>query len=320
MGKIKKSNNRTITSRTGYILIVLAIIHIVLGCTAYNSVSKKTKNVARGFKALDKDLNKKVALAYYSNQTVFSDRNLETNFHENLIETIGSLCPRIFILPAAEIGIADYFNDIQRQNNGGIDNLELVKRGRLHGLNAILMVSLTGVVDFEEEKGIWRFKDTHYYFRVQMIVGVFDTETGTKLLDEVVKRMVEVDEYDLELLRSQNRIDAFIIEDAFEDVADAMGEKICDVLSAQPWKGYIVSIKGDKINISSGIETGLVPGKVLEVFYSTKTIEGANGRRFFIPGKKIGEVEITTVYEDSAEAAIISNNGIQAGSLVKVKP
>jgi hypothetical protein len=153
-----------------------------------------------------------------------------------------------------------------------------------------------------------------------MSVNMFDTETGTKLLHNVIKRNVEVDEYDLEMFRRKNTIDAFILEDAFEDVASTLGEQICDVLTVQPWKGYIVSIAGDKITISSGIESGLVPGKMLEVFNSSNTIKGANGLRFFTHGKKTGEAQITNVYDDSSEAVVIFDNGIEDGSLVKAKP
>lgn len=320
MGKIIEYDCRNAISWTGYLLILFALVYFVLGCSAYNNVTKKTKNVARGFKALDKDLNKKVAIAYYSSQTVFSYGTPEIHFQENLGETITSLCPQISILPAAKIGIPGDIKDIQSPGKGEIDTLKLAKRGRLHGLNAILIVTLTGVNPFEEEKGIWWFRDTHYFFHVQMSVNMFDTETGTKLLHKVIKRNVEVDEYDLEMLRSKNRIEAFILEDAFEDIADTVGEKICDALTVQPWKGYIVSIAGDKITISSGIESGLVPGRMLEVFDSTNTIKGANGLRFFIHGKKTGEVQITTVYDDSSEAVVISDNGIEEGSLVKVKP
>ena len=62
---------------------------------------------------------------------------------------------------------------------------------------------------------------------------------------------------------------------------------------------------------------GLKPGDILDVYYSGKTIEGAEGRLFFIPGLKTGEIKITTVHPDRAEAVLFSGNAIQAGSSVK---
>lgn len=59
---------------------------------------------------------------------------------------------------------------------------------------------------------------------------------------------------------------------------------------------------------------------ILEVFDSTRVVEGLGEERFFMPGKKLGEIRITDVYPDKSEAVITTGDrDIQTGSVVKIK-
>jgi hypothetical protein len=48
-------------------------------------------------------------------------------------------------------------------------------------------------------------------------------------------------------------------------------------------------------------------------------MEGVGGQRFFIPGLKIGIIEIVTISEDRLEAKLVSGKGIKKGSTVRRK-
>ena len=98
-----------------------------------------------------------------------------------------------------------------------------------------------------------------------------------------------------------------------------ISEKICDKISDQPWKGFIISISGTKVVISSGRDTGIIPGDILEVYASANTIVGLNGRKFFLPGLKSGEIKITAIYPRRSEAIIISGDNIREGSTVEYR-
>jgi hypothetical protein len=303
-----------------YVFFTLfAFITFVSGCTIFTGVSRKTKNITRGFKERDEDMKKMIGMAPFNNRTRFSDPNLETNFSETLVEDIESSCSGVHILHSRAVGYPPFLGDLPKQGQGVIDNLELAKEGRPFGLNAILTIAFTGINDFEEEKGFWWFKDTHYFIRVQIRVEMYDTETGTKLLDEIINRDIEVELFDIELLKKQKRFDVFLLEEAYEYFASTIAEKVCDALIVQPWKGYIVSVAGNKIILSSGETSGLALEQVLEVFDSSEIIQGADGHRFFMPGPKTGEIKITAVYEDSAEAVLGIDSVVQVGNLVKTK-
>lgn len=289
------------------------------GCTLFESVGRKTMNIAHGFKGRDKDMIKLVGMAPFDNRTDHSDQNLETNFLETLIETAESLCSGLHILYSDRIGYPGFLDSLPKQADGRIDNLELAKEGRKFGLNSIATIALTGIKGFDEKKGFWWFKDTRYFFRIQMRAAIFDTETGTKVLDEIISRNIEVEEFDIALFQTQNRVDLFHIEGAFEYFADRIADKMCNAMVVQPWKGYILSVSGEKAFLTSGKNSGLKSGQLLQAFDSSEIIQGADDHHFFKPGPKTGEIRITAVYDYSAEAVIMPGNDIRAGNVVKTK-
>jgi hypothetical protein len=322
MVKSNKYNFLAYNPRCRNIFVVLAgLVCLILlsGCTLFESVGRKTRNIAHGFKGLDRDMIKLVGMAPFDNRTDFSDQNLEANFIETLIETAEASCPDLHILYSASMGYPGFLDDLPKREDGRIDNLELAREGRKFGLNSIATIALTGIKGFDEKKGFWWFKDTHYFFRIQMRAVIYDTESGTKVLDEIISRNTEVQEFDVVLFQTQQRVDLFHIEGAFEYFADRIADKICDAMVVQPWKGYILSVSGERVILSSGKNSGLTPGQMLQAFDSSETIQGVDGHDFFKPGPKAGEIRITAVFDDSAEAVLTPGSEIQVGNVVKTK-
>jgi hypothetical protein len=58
---------------------------------------------------------------------------------------------------------------------------------------------------------------------------------------------------------------------------------------------------------------------VFEVFDSSEIFDGSAGQRFFIPGLKIGEIKVTAVFADRAEAIKVSGDNIIEGSFIGPK-
>jgi len=200
-----------------------------------------------------------------------------------------------------------------------IDNLVLAKTGRRLGLNAIVTGSLMDISANKETRGILWFKNTYNFIRFQIVVEVYDTETGAKIFDDSFDDEIQVDETDIDNLRTGNTNEIPALKDALLNAVIPIGEKICDAVNIQPWKGYVFSSVEDKIIISSGKRSGLIFGDKLEVYDNESIFEGKDGRKFFIPGLKIGEIKITALYPDRAEATLISGKSIKVGSTVKIK-
>ncbi len=303
------------------ILIVIAICFLfffaslIAGCSFLPAIKK----IACDIKAPAGDLKKKVGITLFENRTFLAVNNFEKIFHIKLAENIKETCPDILIIKPGDTGYPDQMAVLPKLDSERIDNLVLAKTGRKLGLNAIVTGSLIDISGNKENRGILWFKNTYNFIRFQIVVEVYDTETGAKIFDDSFDDKIQVDETDLDNFGTGNAKEIPALNDALLNAVIPIGEKICDALNIQPWRGYVISSFDDKIIISSGKRSGLILGDKLEVYDSGSIFEGKDGRKFFIPGLKIGEIKITALYPDKAEASPVSGKNIKIGSVVKIK-
>ena len=303
------------------ILVVIAICFLfffaslIAGCSFLPAIKK----IACDIKDPAGDLKKKVGITYFENRTFGAVNNFEKTFHIKLAESIKETCPDILIIKPEDTGYPDQMAVLPKLASGRIDNLVLAKTGRKLGLNAIITGSLIDISANKENRGILWFKDTYNFIRCQIVVEIYDTETGAKFFDDSFVHEIQVDEIDLYNLKTGNANEIPALNDVLLNAVIPIGETICDAVNIQPWKGYVISSFNDKIIISSGKRSGLILGDKLEVYDSGNIFEGKDNQEFFIPGPKIGEIKITALYPDKAEAALISGKSIKVGSTVKIK-
>ncbi len=315
-------NINTVTTKIRWVVLALllsAFMLLIAGCSLFSAMGKTTKRIARNIRTSDGDLKKMVGFALFENKTVLVHQELGGRFVADLVETIQTSCSNLILVKPSDPDYPDYLADIPRMESGLIDNFDLAKVGRQLGFNAVVIGTIKDISKNEKEHGILWFKGTHNVVQVQIVAEVYDTETGAKLFDEGFMDEIKVEEFDLNSIHSIHAMDMSVISEAFEHIAADMGEKICDAIVAEPWKGYITSISADKILISSGKRAGLKPGDEFEVFDSSGVLRGAGGHRFFIPGLKTGEIKITSVYANMAEGICISGQEIRKGSSIRPK-
>jgi hypothetical protein len=300
-------------------LFLLLCIVSIIGCSVVSSIERSTKRMVRDIKAPDSDLKKRVGILLFENETTLVNKDVGKKFIRDLSEIVASSCPNILLEKPGDSGYPDALARVPRTRFGYIDNLALAKAGRELSLNAIVTGALITVAPDKRKKGIWWLKNTHYFVQVRIATEVYDTETAAKLLDESFVHEVEVDELDLESIQAGGKMNASIADKAFKAIADEMGEKICDAIVFQPWKGFITSVDDDKIHLNFGGKIGLKIGDLFSVFDSNKMFEGLEGRRFFMPGTKTGEIKITAVHPDTAEAILVLGHDIQSGFCVQPK-
>jgi len=302
-------------------LIVLsaAFIFLIAGCSAYSIIKQRTGEVVSSIGSPDKNMTKKVGIVLFENKTSIPGKAFEENFENFLLGTINKECSGVRFVKPGDPEYPDYLAELPKQASGQIDNFTIAKTGKLLGLNAIVTGAIVDISGILEEKGILWFKGNREYVQTQVTVSVYDIETGAKVLDESFLHKVPSEDLDFESLGSTIEVNPEALNETFEEIADDMGESICDTLSSLPWRGFLTSIKDDKIIISSGSKAGLKQGDILEVYDSSNIFQGARGQRFFMPGSKTGEVKITVVSADRAEAVVVSGEEITPGSSVRPK-
>lgn len=302
-------------------LCLLALAGLFCGCSTVSTIQKKGRQITRELPFTGDGLKRTLAIGPVENRTPYRRHPFEKQLRDRLDETLRADCPRVLMPAAAKSVVQSALDALQPQGATAAppQNLLLAEAGRQAGLNAILTAAVLDISATRQEKGILWYKDTYAYLRVQVTVVVYDTATGAKLLDETTELKTEVE--DLEGAEALGGEDAMVptISTALDRLAKLAAEQVCARLSASPWHGFVLAREGDRLVISSGAAIGLKPGTTLEIFDDSRTIDGAQGQKFFLPGLKIGEARVSAVTEWQAEAALVSGEGVAAGNSVKLK-
>ncbi len=301
------------------LVLLMAFGFLASGCSMVSGVKKTTRKVVRNFKSSDGHLSKKIGIALFKDGANFADWNYALMIQTGLATAIGEECPRLRLMRQGHDGYPGELSVIPRLADGRVDIFSLVSQGRKHGFDAIVDGRLLDIVSTEKKHGFLWFKDTTRFLQVQVIVEVYDMETGAKLLDEHFRREIEMDVDATDAIDSAKNAYAPAISAAVEEILPAMGEKICDAISAGSWHGFVISAEGGKITISAGDQAGLKAGDELVLFSGSETIEGDGGQQFMIPGLKSGKIRITTVFPETSEAIIVKGEPAEEGDVVRAE-
>lgn len=281
-------------------------------------ISKTAQKMTRKIRFSDDDLQRITALVSFENRALYQAEDFSQLFRAGIPDYLNKQCNDVMVL---DPGAGEDFERLKkppRLTSGGIDNFALANIGRALGLNAVIIGSLDDIGLVTETEGLV-FKDILHFIQVLVHVEVYDTETGTKILDDSFKRKVKVDKLDYDLMRSEGKLRLPDLSATLKDLLGEMGERICWTIEDQPWNGFITAFAGDRVTLSAGKLSGLEPGDELDVFDNSRTIQGRDGQRFFVRGPKMGRIRIVSVEPRRSEAVVVSNNGIKIGNSVRVK-
>jgi hypothetical protein len=306
-------------------VILLVVFLSVLGCADSQTVVRKstqtitqtTRDVGRKTVLSDGDLKQKIGILKFENNTLQKNQNFQDIFDTGLPEYLTNKCPEMIVQNAAAGDSLNILTEPPKLESGLIDGFALAILGRQLGLNAIVTGSLEDIRSIEDLQGILWTKQTQHLVQIFIRVEVFDTRTATKILDNTFDRQIEVDELDGQMIQDSEQIQLPELNETMNLLLIDIGDRICDAVWDQPWDGFITEIDGDRYVVPAGKEVGLKTGDILEVFDSSRIVEGTGGQRFFIPGLKIGRIEIVTITENSLEAKLIEGKDIRTGSTVR---
>jgi hypothetical protein len=267
----------------------------------------------------DSGLRRKIGVVPFQMKSQFGDPATKSTFQDGLLVAVESACSNIIFLGPEDGRYPEVLLQLPKLPSGEIDNYRLAMGGRQAGLFGVLTGTITSINVDSKDKGIWFLRRTDYYIQVEVLVEIYSMETAAKLFDRAMSKRIEVDEADVELIRSQNRIDQSYINKALKEIIDDINGGMCYSIRSLGWKSYIVSTNDDDILIASGTRSGISVGNILNVYDNGGTIEGFGEHRFSIIGNQIGEIEVIAAFEDSARAIPLSGSGFQEGQAVGIK-
>lgn len=282
------------------------------------TVTKTTQKIKRNIRFSDDDLQRMAAVIGFENKSLYRAKDFTQLFRKGIPEYLNKECDDVTIAQSNAGENVEGFQQLPMLENGQIDNFALAIIGRQLGLNAVVTGSLDDIGILDELRGmIW--KDTHHLIQILVSVEVYDTESGSKILDKSFSRKVEIEDLDYELMRSEGKMILPDLNETLSDLLAEIGEATCWAIEDQPWNGFVIAVEGDKITLSAGSSVGLATGDELDVFDTSRVLKGVSGQRFFVHGQKIGEIKITDVEPGKARAVIMTNRGVKPGSSVRVK-
>jgi len=282
---------------------------LMVGC---GTTKKITEGIVGGRVEL-----KKIALVPAANETGYGGQALQKEAMANLETFLKRHCDEFIILDFEKTG--KLLEQLVGRSTGQIDNLTLAKFGRVLGVNTILIATLDDIKCTAGKRGVYGFRDTIPLVRLEIRVRAFDPQTGTILFDEAFGDEIEVGESDWRSIRERKGYHKEILNQLLIGTTDQIGETVSDQLCDTPWKGYITNVSGGVITLSAGEDVGLAKGDVLEVFGMSGTIQGQEGQIYLLSGPKIGEIEITEVRANEAEAMGLEGSDFQKSSHVQLK-
>jgi len=240
----------------------VATVSVVYAPAEKEKVKPKTE---AGGKVAPGSLRKSMGMAVFENRTVYTLIDFQETLRKNLAGALQRNCSGLILMKADDGNYPSDFEKLPRLSSGGIDSFKLCETGRKLGLTAIMTGFITDIKTSEESRGILLWKNSYPAVSLTVQVDVLDTETGTKLLAESFTYKKYSDDIEMESIKS-GKIEPAFLKEAFEHIAVEAGKKICEIMRRGSWKGYVSSVSGDKITISSGSNMGVAQGKAFEVF------------------------------------------------------
>ena len=262
-------------------------------------------------------LKKQVCITRFEDQKRFDDAYLKKPFQDQLMDALLSKCKTpAFIVPGQDAFPAE-LDTVPRLDSGFMDNMTIADIGRENGFNAIVT---GGISDIRQKIEIDWLTGDHSYVQVAITAEIYDTQTAAKLLDKTYLQEVEVDvEKASETEKETDYFDIIAIEKVLRRIVEEMHPDICKAVSFIPWQGFIIAADDNIVTISAGKKVGLNTGTRLNIYQNDQIMTNAFGHSYRIPGRLIGELELTSVSENRSEAILVDGTGAVAGNSVSLK-
>jgi hypothetical protein len=296
---------------------------LFITCMAFGSVSgsfaEELADTGYPAEITSRLFQKRVGLTFFKNSTACQDDRLVTITDKTITDYLQESCSDVFLVKDENQAFSELRNRQPRHVSGIIDNLTLAMQGRKLGLNAIITGEISEIKGVQEELGYLWLKQMVFFVHVHVLIEVYDTETGAKLLDKYVSEEGEISEDAYYKINSKDFTPAFpVIENLLVSLSGKLADEACELLEDEPFKTYVKSTDGKRITVTAGRNAGIAKGSLFNIHDASRIISGKDGHEFIISGPVTGKLQIDTVYEDSAEGLIVEGENKGMDSCLKL--
>lgn len=302
------------TKRTYMMMMVMILGVVHWGCAGSSGNAKAEKQTVVSIKQ-GQGHRKSIAIVLtHWPQTEFG-RRIGDLYLNTIIETLQDKNPRLRLVTDLDPAFSDLLN-VRDQASKTADTLMLARKGRLAGINGIVAASIHNLRPLNRKTGLFWFRKMRYYLYFDLFLDLYDPITAAKTVSLVEEASIQISEDDFENFQSATTISIEKLDRKIVDLAEDMGEQTAETLADLPWQTTVVKVQGTSIFLPAGSRAGLQTGGRLAVFKGSRILEGQGAEKFFAPGFKIGEMVITAVSPQAAEAEADGSDNIQEGDIV----
>ena len=153
-------------------------------------------------------------------------------------------------------------------------------------------------------------------------IRLVDAYTGLIVYSDEAKGYAETTSKETLGIGGYAGFDATLSDKAISAALSQLVENIINKCMDQPWKSYILSAEDGTYIISGGQSQGLAAGDTFPVYKKgKKVINPQTGLEIELPGTRVGEVTIISMYGDTPESEIsfcsYSGNDIDISNLLQ---
>ena len=244
--------------------------------------------------------------------------SLQERYQKTVAETLARQSSGFKLLWEGAAGDPDVpdFRGLWPADNQATSTLLAIDRARRNGINALLGNWLAGFRTRTERKGMMFWRDERYELIVTLNMEILDPVTGATAANLMKEQTFKVDQAVYQAVEAGQWDGIGAIDSALEQMARLAAKAAVEGLKDLDWQTTVVSVIGDRVGLAVGRHQGLAPGHRLAVFAGQRLISSHQGQTYIEPGFKLGEIQISTVEGDHAEAVILSGGEINVGDIV----
>jgi hypothetical protein len=297
---------RSFFARLAIAVLIFTSLYMT-GCSTLKSISP---GVSSGNKSA---LKKKVLVAPVINMADLNDQKAA-----QMTETLLNLLKKDDSL---SITLLKEFKSSQSavtsSERGVVIDPELIKKADEMGMNILVTHILEPLNYTAKKRGIWPFRKLKGEYEVAMLVNAVDIINGT-----LIDSSRDTDRIKMGPVPEGQKTPPLWGEEALNEVLNdllkSQASTLLDALSRQEWREKI-ALEGGKIKINGGADIGITKGSVFEVFGRGEPVNSVTGKEFYSRGMKIGEINVTDVFEDHSLAVPSGDRVFENGQTITLK-
>lgn len=190
------------------------------------------------------------------------------------------------------------------QKSGSAEDLAY-EAGRRMGLNTVLAGNLTDLAVVRQMKGIYGFRDNAPFLTLEGEFRLLDMTTSTILAQTSFRQQEVISDVDAEGITMNNATpDPKVVAKLVAEMTKEVQAWVQGKINAQPWGGTVLEVKGDKVLLTVGRDTGLPTGASLVIYALGDRIKCGTGQEICLTGPPVAKVRLLELGARSSWAEV----------------